>query len=373
MFRFNKTFILTLSIVLFSLHSYSCQCGSYEYKTIQDLEEYKFIALIQIDSIYKAESKPSKGGFFYNASFSIIELYRGNKTNTLKISGGSHSLGIGMTSCDMGLERGEEWVIFAYENKHGELQTGYCTYSRMYKSVNGERDWHYRRGFSDITKIKNILGIESVQAEKLEGLIVENYTNDSIESESYYVNGKLEGIRKIYYSNGKIMSLENYKDGLLFGNTRWYYKSGQLKREYNFENNKPINGCFGYFLNGRIRFRQYFDLDSNSYIRFNYSYEGKLVNCEEKKSQENEYKKTVFFDSGEMHYISISNLESFDNKITTQYYKNGQVEGVWKKFSIGLLKLETKRWDKKGLLMYHSQKTHDGSEIVILDKTKKGK
>lgn len=70
--------ILTLSC---SIKAFSCECsGPYEFKTKEDLEEYQFIALVSIDSIYFSNiSKTFEHDIFYQADLSILEIFKGDQ------------------------------------------------------------------------------------------------------------------------------------------------------------------------------------------------------------------------------------------------------------------------------------------------------
>ena len=83
---------LKFSIFLFlyfSVKSLACVCNiKPEFKTLDDLQEYSFIAHIKIKDISKASLEPND---FHQMSFDIIELYKGDSLSTISVYG-SHPL-----------------------------------------------------------------------------------------------------------------------------------------------------------------------------------------------------------------------------------------------------------------------------------------
>ena len=131
-------FKITLIIIFFSIaKSYSCSCDSKpDFKSQDDLKEYDFIAHVKITNIEDLEKKDSDF-LIHKMSFNILELYKGNELKNINVFG-SNQLLKGSTSCDLGEKIGDEWIIFGYTNKKtNELQTGYCTRSKRFKSSDG--------------------------------------------------------------------------------------------------------------------------------------------------------------------------------------------------------------------------------------------
>lgn len=338
----------------------------YDFSTLEDIERYKFIGLVKIDSIFLLPEDTVGRRISHRTSFSIIELYRGDSISELKVSGSNHNLNIQRwTSCDMNLNPEEEWVLFAYQLADSTFQTGYCTFSKRYKSETGQRDWHYQRGFKEIEKIKELLGIESDTDETLNGQVIEKYLDGSIEVESEYRNGILHGKRTIWYQNGEMMTEEHFNGGLRNGKSSWYYEDGTIKRNYAYSNDYPIDSCRYFHQNGQIARRTFYSQDGEELYSASFSQEGQLTNDYQVDTMKNEYIRTKYFDSGELHYTTTNKIGEYQNGNTIQYYRNGNIEGTWMYFDDGEFKSEIKRWEEQGNLIFHQQEKWNGETIIL--------
>ncbi len=202
--------LITINLLL-PLNASACICsGPYEFKTIEDLEDYQFIAFVTIDSIYKSDiSKAYEHDIFYQADFTILELFKGDSTDSILVNGGNANLGVTVTSCDIGIDKNEKWVIFAYSDKNENLGTSYCTFSEMYESASGEKDWQYERGIKELSRLREIFNHE-VTSENIEDGVKRTYYPDgAIETEQSFKKGLPNGKRTIYYPNGQIMISES--------------------------------------------------------------------------------------------------------------------------------------------------------------------
>jgi len=118
-----RTLIFTFSFFL-TTSAFGCKCLYYDFSTLEDIERYKFIGLVKIDSIFLLPEDTVGRRISHRTSFSIIELYRGDSISELKVSGSNHNLNIQRwTSCDMNLNPEEEWVLFAYQLADSTFQT----------------------------------------------------------------------------------------------------------------------------------------------------------------------------------------------------------------------------------------------------------
>lgn len=363
--------LILISISLFlTTSALGCICSRYEFNSLQDIEKYQFIGLVKIDSIYILPEDTIRNQISYHTSFSIIELYRGDSLNELQVSGGNHNLNIRRhTSCDIGLDPGEEWIIFAYVTPDSTLQTGYCTFSKLYRSKTGLRDWHYRRGFEEIEKVKKLLDIKDVIKPELNGEHIDRYPNGLIEVESQYKSGLLHGTRKIRYQNGSLMIKEDYVNGLRNGESVWFYENGTLKRKYTYQNSQPIDSCWNYHENGQVSRKTFYAPLGQELYSVSFSKEGHMTSKYTADTLKNESIQTKYFDTGEVRSISQSEIGEYLNRNTTQYYQNGQVEGIWTYFSEGDLKSEVKIWSENGELIFHQQTNWQRERTVLINKT----
>ena len=71
---------------------------------------------------------------------------------------------------------------------------------------------------------------------KLDGLSKTWHENGIISSESYYSNGIPHGIWKKFYSNGSILYEVEYNYGEKNGYEKWFYENGQIKSKQKYIN-----------------------------------------------------------------------------------------------------------------------------------------
>lgn len=75
------------------------------------------------------------------------------------------------------------------------------------------------------------------------GLIKHYYSNGSIYSQEYLLNGKLEGEREVWYDNGQIAALEFYRKGKIEGKRKTWYDNGQIMCHEFYRNGKLYGKC----------------------------------------------------------------------------------------------------------------------------------
>ena len=360
-------YLLFTIFLTYASATLACVCVNYDFDSLEDIEEYKFIGLVKIDSIFLLPGDTADGGISHHISFSIIELYRGDSVNQLQVSGANPILNLNRwTSCDMRLNPGEEWILFAFETSDSTLQTGSCTFSRRYRSKNGLRDWHYRGGFKEIEKVKKLLNIQDEIDTTMNGIYTERYPNGSIEVESEYQTGLLNGLRTARYPNGQVMTREEYLNGLKHGVSKWFYENGSLKHNYSYFSDQPVDSCWRYHENGVLARRSFYSKSGQRLFSEYYSKEGNLRNNYLADTVKNVYVKTQYFDTGELHYTSTNEIGKYSDSNTTQYFKNGQVEGTWIYFDEGAFKAEIKRWNEDGELIFHQRTNWDGEKEILI-------
>ncbi len=147
--------ILTIAVsILASAPSWSCVCDiKPDFKTKEDLIEYDFISLVRISKIDSIDSKAQPVYFTHLIEFEIIEKYKGETINRITVSGGHWTLKK-WTSCDLGENVNDEWVIFGYTDKRtNTLMTGMCTRTFRYKDSFVYRYKGYGNEITDLDKL----------------------------------------------------------------------------------------------------------------------------------------------------------------------------------------------------------------------------
>ncbi len=230
---FIKCFII-LQCCLLSIPTKACVCGEYytSIDSLSQLKHYDFIAHVKITDDQDYNTAPENGiGTIGQLTFQIIELFKGQQVD--KILEYSKK-----TSCDMGISKGEEWILFG-SMRDGKLSIGSCSRNVKYKGVDGLRDWKYDRGLLQLRQLRALYQhpIKKYGNENRK----EYYPNGQIEIEETYVNGLKNGERKIWYPNGILFGKEYYINDSLDGKTEWFYASGQIYDEDFYTRGKPCN------------------------------------------------------------------------------------------------------------------------------------
>jgi antitoxin component YwqK of YwqJK toxin-antitoxin module len=231
-----KRIILTTGLLVFIFtKSLSCVCDMKpELKTKEDLAEYNFIALVRIvriDSILQTSEERAHG-----IEFEILELYKGEKVNRILVGGGHRTIKNSWTSCDLGENINDEWVISAYTNKRdGTLTTHLCTRTFRYKKADGYRYKPHPNEVTTLDKLRTMF-LPGYTKPQYSGMRLEYYANGQKELEEYYKNKKLHGQRLSWYPNGQIEFKENFRKGKLDGEKTWYSEDGQLSSRRKYKN-----------------------------------------------------------------------------------------------------------------------------------------
>lgn len=225
------------SIVLFCIlllaaasQSIACMCAMLPpLKGLSQLEPYQFIARVVItdDGDVPGNYRKDTGML----QIKILTLFKGKPVKQLI----EHSKN---SSCDLGISKGQEWVIFAQEYG-GELHIQPCDRNVLYRSVNGERDWRLKRGMEVLDKLSELY--QHPAPVYPDGLHTVVYANGQKELTENYHQQQLQGERKLWYANGQLRASEHYINGALDGNANWWYPSGQLEEESFYKTGKFYN------------------------------------------------------------------------------------------------------------------------------------
>jgi len=238
--RHIKILTLVLGTVLFGQKTQACICSDpfLRIDSLPQLKEYDFIAYVKIldDQDFK---KPSKNDYetIGQLTIKILELFKGNKIGqVLEYSKNS--------SCDIGISRGEEWILFG-KTINGRIAILACDRNEKYKESNELRDWKYEYGFYELRQLRKLYQHPEKKYENEKHL--ELYSNGQKEIEETYLNGKLNGERKIWYPSGVLFCKQFYINDTLDGKSEWFFPSGQIYDEDYYLNGKPCNVSRLYF------------------------------------------------------------------------------------------------------------------------------
>lgn len=224
-------FILILITYLCAVQvSFACVCVPLPHlDSLSQLSSYKFIAHVVItddDDISTADFR--KVG---TLKFKIITLFKGSAVSQL-LEYEKNS------SCDIGISKGEEWVIFGILTD-GQLSIRACDRNIRYSDANGKKDWTFRSGIEELEKLQELYKKPPIIHPN--GVYTSKYKNGNKELEATYLDSKLQGLRKVWYPDGQLLATEHYHNGLQDGKSEWFYPSGQLFREEYFKEGKNYN------------------------------------------------------------------------------------------------------------------------------------
>lgn len=222
--------IFTVGLLILAItKSYGCVCDlKPEFKTQEDLAEYAFISLVKILKIDSVESQKESSFPIHRIEFQILALFKGKIINNILVHGGHQTIRNAWTSCDLGENVGEEWMIFAYVDQGtNKLLTHSCTRTFRYKKTDGYRYKGYGDEITTIDKLNAIFKKGYINP-KYSGTHVEYYPNGQKELEEFYKNEKLHGPRLLWYPNGQIECRQNFRNGKRDGVAAWYSENGQL-------------------------------------------------------------------------------------------------------------------------------------------------
>lgn len=209
---------LTFLCALTDVIACSCIGGFKRIKSADDLTHYEFVALVKVTS--ESVNPFSDSTQFRTAalSFKIIEKFKGKDIHELT----EYDI---QSSCEMGIEVGDEWLLFAMV-RDGQVSVAACNRNVRYRDKNGVRDWHFKRGIEELEDLRKLY--DRGEKRKRDGIERQHYPDGKLEVETTYYDGLKNGIRTVYHHNGKIWGKQMFVNDSLQGKSEWFYPSGQL-------------------------------------------------------------------------------------------------------------------------------------------------
>jgi len=256
--------ILVLATALFGQSAKGCTCVPLSsIESLEDLEEYDFIALVKVID-EKFYNKKTKYGIVTDGIWTvkIIELFKGKKVNQIV------EYGIN-TSCGIGVNKEEEWIFFGKKHK-GKIEIHACDRNIRYRESDGFREWGFFSTQDDLSQLRRLFGHPEKRYEN--ETRKEYYENGQIEIEETYVNGELDGARRIWYPNGVLFKKDFYANGKRNGKSKTWFKNGVLVCSSYYRNDTAdwLSKCF--YPTGQVKSEQYFVQRGTefNYIAVNY-------------------------------------------------------------------------------------------------------
>jgi antitoxin component YwqK of YwqJK toxin-antitoxin module len=231
---------VVLVIFLFAcVHAIACVCAPKGELTVAELGKYTSIALVKVVAILEnvpRDTTQSRTNFpAFTIKVQTLEWYKGDTLSEVYVNGGHKKFNT-WTSCDLGIQEGDEWLFFIQYSVDGKPSVSYCERQVQYRSANGWRDWQYKRGFKELFFLDKAFSKDRKNSFK--GQQIELYSDGKKEVESFYKNGKLNGKRTYWYPNGNLRGEEFYVKGKLHGSIKWYYRDGLIDVISNYHHGK---------------------------------------------------------------------------------------------------------------------------------------
>lgn len=226
-------FTLTIMLVCARMNAIACVCmrGYERIKSADELTGYAFIALVKITSETVNPFSDSTQFRTAKLGFKVIEKFKGKDIRELV----EYDI---QSSCDMGIEAGDEWVLFATE-RDGKVSISACNRNVRYRDKNGVRDWHFKRGIEELEDLRKLY--DRPEKRKRDGIDRQYYPDGKPEVETTYYDGLKNGIRTVYHRNGKIWGKQMFVNDSLQGKSEWFFPSGQLDSQKFYRKGFLIN------------------------------------------------------------------------------------------------------------------------------------
>lgn len=310
----KKILIFNLFLLISNSTSWACRCDIRPL-TKQDFNKYDYIALVKVKtfepySIPTHSNNWNLGFLVQTAKFTVeyLENYKGSMPTEFIMEHYN-------SSCDPSIRDGEEWLIFANENKGYPTITA-CSHSQQYRNKKGEIDPFY--GFSNLALIRKEF---KTIIPNYEGLVQQFYPNKQSKSMEIYQNGVLNGKRFFWYANGNIRGEEFFKHGKREGISKWWFEDGKEACEVKYKDGILVDTAWVW----RKKEKAQADTTKKNeyYLKvFTIYKDGK------------EFNKRDYFEDGTLYFEQII-LGEGKVKLTNVWTKTGELEMLY-----------TEKWDE---------------------------
>ena len=179
--------LLVLLCLAFTKQAHACSCSTY-WNTKEKIESANYVALVKVIDIVSANSPKQ-----HKIKVTEQILYKGKSVTEILVAGGNRALdSTKWTSCDLSIEKGEEWIIYGHK-KGDDIEIGFCSDPMLYKNKDGYRDPNLGFNIKELNEVNNYF------------------------SKPLFTFTKKNGTLKLYYPNGKKEATIQFKSGLKHG------------------------------------------------------------------------------------------------------------------------------------------------------------
>lgn len=224
------SYIFGISLFLLPYYSEACVCAFSGDFSIEKMNEYDYVALVKVGRLILPMDKKDDETIqrFFEAEITEIDRFKGDPISKLKVFGGHRSFTY-QTSCDLGIDPGEEWIVFG--NKlNDEIAINYCSFTQIYRNEDGLRQWQYGKGITELILLDSTFNSKSRNYLELDKDSI-FYENGFLERAQQFKNGKVHGKVTYFYPDGKNFGFVSYKNGVQDGPYLWLNPNGTISLE----------------------------------------------------------------------------------------------------------------------------------------------
>lgn len=330
--------LLTFTFIYIYNSSFGCFCSSLKPFSEKVLENYKFVALIHIkEKTSFISNSTSKSISFVDTGkreildYDLLEVFKGQKIDTL------FEIGVG-TSCDLGVRKGDTWLVFVREYK-GKHFIESCDYNSKVDFFGPYKEGSFSFYGRGIDLLRNLRKIKN---KKTHGKLELVYPNGQLGYSAYYNNGCIIGEENIWNLEGKLVQKSHYEDGDLDGGDTIYYPDGNLYNKSTYKGGFLDGISETWYLNG--------DKESTVYFKKN-EYHGKLIRFDKFKN--------IYFESSYNSGIPVDTMRLWFTKDTSKSFVRNKLTHTEDKIpSDSLIKWQSEHkknretvYDKNGYIL----------------------
>lgn len=305
------SYIFGIILLFLPDFSFACVCAYTGDFSIEKMEDYDYVALIKVGKLIPPVDTNDKEELprFFEAEIFEINRFKGESMSKIKVFGGHRDFQY-QTSCDLGIDTGEEWIVFG-ERFEGEIIFSYCSHTTIYKTEIGLRQWQYLNGIKELTLLDSTYNKESRDYLELDKDSI-FYENGKLERAQQFKNGKLHGKVTYLYPDGQSYGFVSFKNGVQHGPYRWMNSNGSINLEGRKRRGKDFKKRIFYKLSSQEKspsMISYFDRKGNLKKFLDFGYDGQKSYLSEKTNfnrNRDRIVKVFYSENGKKNEVYIS-------------------------------------------------------------------
>lgn len=148
-----RLFLVCLFLITRLIAS-ACVCVTDAF-TAKNALSADYVALVKVVRVaaYQRQATKYAEQPYYTAEIQEVRRYKGEPRQQLVISGGLHSFNT-WTSCDMGIDVGEEWLVFGTVEEATFVYA--CGYTTRFRATNGFQELQHREALTRVHMLDSL-------------------------------------------------------------------------------------------------------------------------------------------------------------------------------------------------------------------------